>query len=738
MSPESLSQEKVGQMDLAGRALILKTGKIAKQAGGSVWVQYGDTVLFVAATGASKGREGIDFFPLTVDYREKTYAAGKIPGGFFKREARPKDSETLTARIIDRPIRPLFPKDFLNEVQVQALLISDDKENDGKVLAITAASVALNISDIPFGSFVSAVTVAKIEGKLVINPVRSSLANADLEVMVAGTSDSIMMVEGEANQIPDDEMVEALDFAHQEIKKICAFQEEFVQDIRKPKRSYTPAFALQTEIEPKVREIAEKAMEAANKVEGKLERQEAVENVLQETLDKWHDQNPDQGGSADGAISSILESIEAGLIRRAIVHDGQRVDGRSLAEVRDLAIEVGVIPRAHGSSLFTRGQTQALVSATLGPPGEAMIMDELDGRWEKKFWLHYNFPSYSVGEVRPNRGPGRREIGHGMLAERALKPVVPIDSWPYVIRVVSEIMESNGSSSMASVCGGSLALMDAGVPITDQVAGIAMGLIEEDGKTAILTDIAGAEDHFGDMDFKVAGTRKGITAIQMDIKISGVSKELLSEALSQAQTARNTILDAMDKVLAKPRENLSPWAPRIVELHVNPEKIGAIIGPGGRVIRKLSMDYGVSINVDDDGKVSVAGDDAQKVEKALEDISLITEEVKPGKVYKGTVKKIMDFGAFVEVLPGQDGLLHISQIDHKRIERVADVLKEGDVFDVKVIGVDEGGKIRLSRKELLPPPPGGAAASSSSSGSPGGSGQGSFRPKSGPPRRPSN
>jgi polyribonucleotide nucleotidyltransferase len=691
--------EKV-TLNIGGKEMSLETGKWAKQAAGSVVVRYGDTVVLAAVTAAKEAKEGQDFFPLTVDYREKAYAAGKIPGGFFKREGKQKDSEILTCRLIDRPMRPLFPEGYLNEVSVSITTLSSDKENESDIPAMIGASAALCISDIPFAGPIGAVRIGMVEGEFVVNPTFAQMAAGvgQLDMVVAATYDAIMMVEGGAQLITEERFLDAMDLAHAEIRKTIDMQKQLIAKSAKPKRE-VKLKTLDAEVNAKVRELVEAKMKAATKNPDKLARQDAIEELKLEAKGMVATSFPDKMKDA----KAILENIETEAVRQMIAFDGQRADGRRMDEVRPIDVEVGVLPRTHGSALFTRGQTQALVVATLGSKRDEQLLEELEGDSYKKYSLHYNFPSFSVGETKPNRGPGRREIGHGHLAERAVKAVLPPhDKFPYTIRIVSEILESNGSSSMASVCGGALALMDAGVPITAPVAGIAMGLIKEGDKIVVLTDIQGLEDHFGDMDFKVAGTREGISAIQMDIKIDGLSREIMAKALTQAKAARLHILDRMDSGLAAPRVGLSQYAPQIEKIKINPEKIGMLIGPGGKNIKRIQEEHKAIIEVSDDGTVQVVGQNTASLRAAVQAVRDSTAEAEEGKTYLGKVVKIMEFGAFVNILPNVDGLCHISELADARVAKVEDVVREGDEILVKCIGVDSGsGKIRLSRKAAL-------------------------------------
>jgi polyribonucleotide nucleotidyltransferase len=685
-------------MDLGGRPLTMETGHLARQANGACIVRYADTVVIAAVVGEREGKPDRDFLPLTVDYREKMYAAGRIPGGFFKREGRPTEKEILSSRLTDRALRPLFPSGYNAEIQIHINVLSHDAENDSDIPSLLAASAAINLSEIPFPGPVGAVRVGKVGGRLVVNPTLDEQDECTINLAVAGTSDSIVMVEGGGRQASEAEMLEALRFAHDEIRRICALQRDLVTKAGKTKWTFTPP-----QPPAGLREEVEAAYGArlreANVITDKLAREEALSALVKEAVEALAEAHPDDLEH----VKAILGSIEKEHLRGRILQDGMRVDGRGLSEVRPITCEVSLLPRTHGSAVFTRGQTQALVVTTLGTGSDEQKLDQLEGETWKSFLLHYNFPSFSVGEVRPIRGPGRREIGHGKLAERALEPVIPSeDNFPYTIRVVSDILESNGSSSMATVCGGSLSLMDAGVPIQAHVAGVAMGLIEGEDKTAIITDILGVEDHLGDMDFKVAGTRKGITAIQMDIKLKrGLDFETLERALEAARNGRLHILDIMGSALPAPRTELSAYAPRITVLTINPEKIRDVIGPGGKVIRKIQEDTGASIDIEDDGTVKVAAYDAEGGRRAVDIIKGLTQDPEVGAVYDGIVRRITNFGAFVEILPNRDGLVHISELDVHRVAKVEDVCREGDRLQVKVIGVDPEGKVRLSRKALL-------------------------------------
>ncbi|MBT3511127.1 MAG: polyribonucleotide nucleotidyltransferase [Nitrospina sp.] len=689
--------EKV-EIDIDGKLISLEAGDLARQAGGAVVVRQGDTMLLVTATMANQAREGIDFFPLTVDYREKTYAAGKIPGSFFRREARPGDIETLTCRLIDRPIRPLFPKSFKNETQVVALVISHDQVNAPDINAITGASAALMISEIPFETPVAGARISRVDGKLIFNPTYEETAISDLNLVMAGTLDGIVMVEAGAEEVSEDDMMEALDFGHERIKKVIGIQIKLRELLGKEKIK-VEAPQVDEELKSKIHGMASSKLSDAMQIAGKHERSDAIKQIREDLKSSLSQEDQDEKA---GEIKEIFHDLEKDIVRNLVLDKQYRVDGRGLADVRAISIKIGYLPRVHGSAVFTRGETQALVSSTLGTSSDEQRIDSLEFKGTKSFFLHYNFPAFCTGEVKFIAGPGRREVGHGMLAERALIPVLPDkEKFPYTIRIVSDILESNGSSSMASVCGGSLSMMDAGVPIKAPVAGIAMGLIKDGDRVAILSDILGSEDHLGDMDFKVAGTPNGITALQMDIKVDGLDRELMSKALEQAKAGRLHILGEMDKALTTPREEMSKYAPRIVQITVPKDKIRDVIGPGGKVIREIIDKTGVSIDINDDGVVSIASADEEAAKKAVEFVQNLVQEVEVGKIYLGKVKKIVDFGAFVEIFPGTDGLVHISQICDRRIKNVSDEIQEGDEIKVKVIDVDQQGRVKLSRKEAL-------------------------------------
>jgi len=689
-------QENILKVKFGRNDLILTTGKIAKQANGSVTIQYGGTVVLITAVMSHQIREGQDFFPLTVEYQEKTYAAGRIPGGFFKREGRPSESEILTARLIDRPIRPLFPKGMLNEVQVMAIVLSSDGENDPDILAVTGASVALSISDIPFNGPIASCRVARINNEFILNPTYAELEVSDLDVVVAANKKGIVMLESKAKEVSEDLYREAVKFGYDNLQAIISVQEEFSAKFAKPKTKDIICKKIDAELSKKVEDLAKNKLEEVYKLNQKEEREEAVALLSKELEEKLV---PEGYQAYD--IRSALTEIEKNQVREKILKENKRVDGRGFKDIRPISCEVSFLPRTHGSALFTRGQTQSLVVTTLGTGEDEQMIEALEGEKSKSFMLHYSFPPFSVGEVAPVRGPGRREIGHGALAEKSLLAVMPSkDKFPYTIRAVSEILESNGSSSMATVCAATLSLMDAGVPIKDTVAGIALGLITGDSKYVVLTDIAGLEDHFGDMDFKVAGTKLGVTAVQLDLKIDGISLDLLAECLKQAKEARLIILEKMHAAISAPREDISSYAPRIEILKINPEKIGALIGPGGKVIKSIIAATGASIDIKDDGSVLVGSTDASKSEDAIKMIKAITEDIEVGRIYSCKVKRITNFGAFCEIAPGKDGLVHVSELADKFVKNVEEVVKIGDEFKVKVIGIDELGRVKLSKKQV--------------------------------------
>jgi polyribonucleotide nucleotidyltransferase len=690
------------------KEILLETGKIAKQADGSAWVRMGDSIVLVTVVSTQDKREGIDFFPLTVDYQEKLFAAGRVPGSYFRREGRATEKETLVSRIIDRSCRPLFPEGYGNETQIIASVISFDQENDPDVLALTGASVALQVSDVPFNGPIAGVRVGRIAGQFVANPTLSQRAGAELDVVMAASEDAIVMVEGGAREVSEAIMVDALLFGHAAVKDLLAAQKRLAEEKGvKAKRSFEGP-KNDPELRAKVKQLCWENVREAYQVSEKLDRYARLSQVkkgLLEALRAEAGGDPARLASIslrEREIKGYYEDVKYEYMRGMITDEKRRIGGRGEREIRKITCEVGILPRVHGSALFTRGETQALVATTLGTREDEQRVEQLIGMTFKKFMLHYNFPPFSVGEVKFLRGPGRREIGHGALAERALRYVMPPeDKFPYTVRIVSDITESNGSSSMASVCGGCLSLMDAGVPIKAPVAGIAMGLIKEGEKIAILSDILGDEDHLGDMDFKVCGTSTGITSIQMDIKIGGVTREILERALAQAAEGRKHILSEMMKPLATPRTEISAYAPRITTIKIRPERIKDVIGPGGKVIKEITAQTGCAINVEDDGSVSIASSDQERVASAIKRIKDLTQEAEVGKTYLGTVRKIAEFGAFVEIFPGTDGLIHISELSDKRVKNVSDVLSEGEEVLVKVVSVDRTGKIRLSRKEAL-------------------------------------
>lgn len=681
-----------------GRRLSFETGKLAKQAHGSVVVRTGETVVLATAVANAEPREGIDFFPLTVDYREYTYAGGRFPGGFIKREGRMSEHEVLTCRMIDRPVRPLFAEGFQCETQVIAFVLSADMENDPDVIGINAASCALTISDIPFLGPIGAVRVGLVNGQFVVNPTYTEMREGLLNIMVVGTADGIVMVESGAKEVKEETVVDAIEFGHAEVKKICAAISELRQKAGKPKREVTPPEFDQSYYDSLKRKIG---ADLSERLDTEKHPKAESHQLVSELKKKLLAEVPEDDEAAQTKLKHYYETLRERIFREAVIEKKRRPDGRSFDQVRDIWVEVGVLPRTHGSAIFTRGETQALVTTTLGTSDDMQRLESFEGEAKKRFMLHYNFPPFSVGEVQFLRGAGRREIGHGALAERAVSAMLPDEAdWPYAMRVVSDILESNGSSSMASVCGASLSLMDAGVPLKSPVAGVAMGLVKEGEHYAILTDIAGAEDHYGDMDFKVAGTKDGITALQMDIKVGGITAQIMREALAQAQRGRLHILDKMNEVLSSPREKVSAYAPRIYTLQIPVDKIRDVIGPGGKMIRSIIEQTGVKIDVEDTGKVNVASNDEASANKALQIIRDLTATAEVGKTYLGKVTRLADFGAFVEIIPGTDGLLHISEVAEHRIKDVRDELKEGDQVLVKVLAV-EGNRIRLSRKAIL-------------------------------------
>ncbi len=684
------------EIEFRGKKLSIETGEIAKQSDGAVLVRYGDTVVLATVVAAKKPSEVFDFIPLTIDYQEKAYSAGKIPGGYFKREGKPSEKEILTSRLIDRPIRPLLPKGFFYETQGIVSVLSYGDENIADILGIIGMSASIMVSDIPFNGPVGAVRVGRIDGNFIVNPDLSEIEKTDLNLVVAATEEAVVMVEGGADEVSESVILDALQFSHEEIKKILPLQHELRKLAGKEKRPLLDV-PIDEEMRQKVKGYVLERMKEFITIPGKQQRQAALDMLLEETIKHLAPE-----GGREREISLIFNELEKDLVRSMILNEGIRADRRRPDEIRPIYCRVGLLPRAHGSALFVRGETQALAAVTLGTHEDEQKIDSLEGETYKAFMLHYNFPPFSVGEVKPLRSPGRREIGHGALAERGLKPVIPPkEVFPYTIRVVSDILESNGSSSMATVCAGTLALMDAGVPIKAPVAGIAMGLISERDKYTILTDILGLEDHLGDMDFKVTGTRDGITAFQMDVKISGVTREILAQALEQARKGRLHILEKMAQAISTPRETLAPHAPRIYTIQIKQDKIRDVIGTGGKVIRGIIEQTGVKIEIEDSGLVNIAATDESSARKAIEIIKGIVEEPEVGKIYLGKVKRIVDFGAFVEILPGTEGLLHISQISHRRIAKVTDVLKEGDEVLVKVTEIDPQGRIKLSRKEAM-------------------------------------
>ena len=685
------------QIDLGGRPFSVETGKVAKQANGSVMVQYGETVVLVTAVTSEKKREGLDFIPLTVNYLEMTYAAGRIPGGFFKREGRPSDRETLISRFIDRPLRPLFPKGFQNEIQIIATVLSADQDNDPSILGMIGASSALSLSDIPFEGPIAGAKVGRIDGEFVLNPTHEELELSDIDLFVAGSEDAIIMVEGSAKEVKEEEILEAILFGHQSLKPVIDLQKQMKSALALSPRSFELQKPEETLYE-KVSAVAREKLEETIRITEKGKRRERLEEILQLTFQELGAEDE----SSKKMLKIAFEEIFRKLVRKLILEKKERIDGRRLSEIRPISCEVGILPRTHGSALFTRGETQVLAVVTFGTSEDEQKINSLSGETYKSFMLHYNFPPFSTGEVSPLRSPSRREIGHGALAERAILPVLPSnETFPYTIRIVSEVLESNGSSSMATVCGASLSLMDAGVPIKAPVAGIAMGLILEGGESAVLSDILGDEDHLGDMDFKVAGTSEGVTAIQMDIKVRGISKEIMRKVLDQAREGRLHILGKMSETISEPRKDLSRHAPRIVSLQVKQEKIRDVIGPGGKNIRAIVDQTGVKVDVEDSGLVKLASPNYEAIEKAIYMIKRLTQEVEVGALYNGKVVRILGFGAIVELFPGTDGLVHISQLAEGHVKEVSDVLKEGDEVLVKVIDIDPQGRIRLSRKAAM-------------------------------------
>ena len=698
-----MSEKKVFSYNWGGRQLTVEIGQLAKQANGAVLVRYGDTVVLTAAVGTKQAKD-TDFFPLTVNYEEKMYAAGKIPGGFIKREGRPSEHATLTARLIDRPIRPMFAEGFRNEVQITNTVMSVDPNCPPEMAAMFGSSLALCISDIPFDGPIAGVDVGRVNGEYVINPTTEQKENSDIELSVAGTATAINMVESSAKEVNEEDMLGALLFGHEEIKKLVAFQEEIVREVGKEKMEVT-LLSFDPAIEAQVKDLFSQARIHAIQTEEKLAREANIEKVKETAIEHFEavlEENDEKAGLLK-QVSQLVDNLEKDEVRRLITEEKVRPDGRKIDEIRPLSSEIDLLPRVHGSGLFTRGQTQALTSATLAPLGEYQVIDGLGIEEGKRFIHHYNFPQFSVGSVGRAGSPGRREIGHGALGERALKQVIPSpEDFPYTIRLVSEVLESNGSSSQASICAGTLALMAAGVPIKAPVAGIAMGLISDGTNYTVLTDIQGLEDHLGDMDFKVAGTKDGITALQMDIKIQGITEQILREALTQAKKARFEILEELTSTIAEPRKELSPYAPKIEMISIHPDKIKVVIGRGGETINSIIDETGVKIDIDQEGHVSIASTDAAMIQRAKEIIEDLTREIEVGQVYEGTVRRIEKFGAFVEIAKGKDGLVHISELAHERVGKVEDVLALGDKVTVKVIEIDGQGRINLSRKALLP------------------------------------
>ncbi|MCU0666827.1 MAG: polyribonucleotide nucleotidyltransferase [Candidatus Omnitrophica bacterium] len=683
------TQLKFGQQDI-----IISTGKLAKQANGSVTVVCGGTVVLVTVCMSKLPREGIDFFPLTVEYQEKTYAAGRIPGGFFKREGRPSENEILTARLIDRPIRPLFPKGLYNDVQIMAIVLSSDGENDPDILAVTGASAALSISDIPFNGPLACCRVARLNGNLVLNPTYAQLEKSEFDIVVAANDKGIIMLESKAQEISEELFKEAVAFGFENIKPVLKLQKDFAASYGRPKATVEYK-TIDPELLKKTEELSADKLKEVYNLAKKEQREESVD-----LLSKEIENILVPAGYLPAQIKSALHEIEKKQVRQKIVHDKARVDGRKFNDIRQISCEVGILPRTHGSGLFTRGQTQSLSVTTLGTGDDEQLVEALEGEKSKSFMLHYSFPPFSVGETGPVRGPGRREIGHGALAEKALLAVMPDkEKFPYTTRVVSEILESNGSSSMATVCAASLSLMDAGVPIKSNVSGVALGLIREGGENIVLTDIAGVEDHFGDMDFKVAGTRKGVTAVQMDLKVDYIDLNLLERCLNQAKEARFIILDKMDSVISSARQEVCSYAPRIIRIKVNPEKIGELIGPGGKNIKAIIAATGTTIDIQDDGTVMIGATDTAKAEDAIRMIKAISDDIEVGRIYNGKVKRIMPFGAFCEIAPKKEGLVHVSELSDRFVKNVEEVVKLGDEIKVKVIGIDEMGRINLSKKQ---------------------------------------
>jgi polyribonucleotide nucleotidyltransferase len=686
------------KIKLGGEEIVISTGKLAKQADGAVTVQYGGTMVLVTAVCSHQPREGLDFFPLTVEYQEKTFAAGKIPGGFFKREGRPSQKAILTSRMIDRPIRPLFPEGMSNEVQVIATVLSSDSKNDSDILGIIGTSAALTISDIPFNGPIGGVRVGLVGDKFVVNPTFAEMEDSKLDLIVVGNEESVIMLEAGCDKLSEDTMIEAIKFGHDNLKPLLDIQNQLAKKVGKPKREDVTYVGVNEELYQKIKPKAQGKLKEIMQLTEKQQRVNGLD-ALKEQLTE------EEGGSEDesvaGDVKRVIYKLEKEVLRDLTLNEKKRVDGRKFDEIRELTSDINILPQTHGSGLFTRGETQALAVTTLGTAADEQRIDALEGETFKSFMLHYNFPPFSVGEARPMRGPGRREIGHGALAEKALTPVLPSkEEFPYTIRLVSEILESNGSSSMATVCAGSLSLMASGVPLSDAVSGIAMGLVKEGDNYAVLTDIAGAEDHFGDMDFKVAGTKDGVTAVQMDLKVKGVSFDILKAAFDQANKARMQILDNMKKTIAKPLDDIAPYAPRIVTIMVKPDKIRDVIGSGGKVIRGIIADTGADINIEDDGTCQVASSDKESLDRAVAIIQGIIEEPEIGRIYDATVVNITNFGAFVEFLPKQEGLVHVSELSKEYVKDVTEVVKQGDKVKVKLIGIDDQGRVKLSMKQV--------------------------------------
>jgi len=685
------------EVQIGGKILAIEMNKVAKQADASAWLTFGDNVVLVTVVSEKEARELRGFMPLTVDYREKAYSMGKIPGGFFKREGKPSDQEILSSRLIDRPLRPLFPDNFYNETQIIVFVLSSDKEHDVDFMSVIGASAALTVSDIPFNGPIGAVKIGKVDNEYVINPTFSQLENSTIDMIVTASEESIIMVEGESKEISKEEMLEAIKIAHAEIKKVLLLQKELQEKIGIPKRELPP-FPHFEEISDIIRKKYYGEIDTAVRIQGKAHNQKQLGTILDKLKEELEEEYPESEVIIDKAFESVLKET----MRKIIFNENMRVDKRKYSDIRDVSVEIALLPRTHGSALFTRGETQALAVTTLGTKIDEQKIEGLEGESWKSYMLHYNFPPFSVGEAKFLRGPGRREIGHGNLAERSLKAVIPTEEeFPYTIRIVSDILESNGSSSMATVCAGSLSLMDAGVPVKKAVAGIAMGLIKEGNDVAILSDILGLEDHLGDMDFKIAGTKDGITGFQMDIKIQGITYEIMGEALKNAEEGRHKILDLMNNVISEPRSQISPYAPKIITFKIKIEDIGAVIGPGGKTVRDIQDKTSSTISIEPDGTVFISAENTEDGEAAKEMIDLLVAEPEVGKKYKGTVKKIMNFGAFVEFLPGKEGLLHISEIEHRRINRVEDVLKVGDAVEVQIKRINGDGKVDLSRKALI-------------------------------------